>query len=591
VSGRIADASVAEVKARADLVELVREHTELRQTGVEWVGRCPFHEERTASFSVNAADKVYYCFGCGASGDVVSFVENIQAVRFGEAVEWLADRYGVELVREGATPADGARRAREERLRSLLALAAAFYERYLHDSPRAEAARAYLVERGFGEEVIRRYGLGLAPDEWDRVARAARARGFGEPELVDAGLASRARGGRGSLVDRFRGRLMFPLHDGRRQVVAFGGRRLPPAEDGPKYVNSPEGPLWHKGDILYGLHLARREIARQGHAIVVEGYTDVLALAQAGHQNVVASMGTSLTDRQLRELRRLAPRATLLFDADAAGAEAALRGLGLAEGAGLTVRVATLPPGTDPGDAAGGDTGPLDAALSASRSVLAFRVETALARHDLSIAGGRDAAFADVSAVLGPAPASVEREELVQHVAGELRLPADLVAALGPGRRSTGGRGAGPAPPRRAPLDATARDERLLLAFCLEAGDEGREVLERLGPEAFSEPRHREVREWILRRLSGAVPLPGDVTLDTEFTPELRALAAREGGPDALAEKAAVLEIRVLEGRIEALRRRLAADDLGREEQRELTELVALVRNMQETATRSRLVR
>src|SRR5207245_640971 len=140
----------------------------------------------------------------------------------GEAVEWLADRYGVELAREGATPADGARRAREERLRSLLALAAAFYGRYLLESPRAEGARGYLAERGFSDEIIRRYGLGLAPDEWDRVARAARARGFGEPELVDAGLASRARGGRGSLVDRFRGRLMFPLHDGRGQVVAFG---------------------------------------------------------------------------------------------------------------------------------------------------------------------------------------------------------------------------------------------------------------------------------------------------------------------------------------------------------------------------------
>ena len=227
---------------------------------------------------------------------------------------------------------------------------------------------------------------------------------------------------------------MFPIADARGRVVAFGGRVMPGSDDKRKYVNSPEGPLFHKGEVLYGLHLARTEIAKRDLALVVEGYTDALALAQAGHPNVVASQGTALTERQLRLLRGLSRNVVLLFDGDAAGAEAALRGVQLAEREGLTVRVAVLPPGLDPADAAIEQPDTLAAVVEGAPSVLTYRVRTAARRADTSSAAGRDAAFDVVREILVDAPASIERAELVQLVSGRLRLPAELTADLAPRR-------------------------------------------------------------------------------------------------------------------------------------------------------------
>src|ERR687885_347889 len=272
---RIKAESVEAVKQTADIVEVVSARTQLRRVGSRHTGRCPFHDERTPSFSVNAPDKLYYCFGCGKGGDLISFVRETENLDFAEAVEWLADRFNVPLEYEDANPQIDAQRKRRERLLSLLDAAAAYYERHLWESPRADFARDYLTA---------------------------------------AGLINR----RGN--DYFQRRLVFPLADARGRVLGFGARRL--FEDDPlraKYVNSPEGELFHKASIVYGLDRARQAIAKQGRACVVEGYTDVLALRQAGFEPVVASMGTALTERQLRELGRLARRLYLCFDADAAG--------------------------------------------------------------------------------------------------------------------------------------------------------------------------------------------------------------------------------------------------------------------------------
>ena len=280
MTGRIAQTSIDEVVERADLLELASARTDLKRSGAgEFSGRCPFHDERTASFWVNPLKKTYYCFGCQRKGGVIQFVMETQSLGFVDAIETLAERYSVELVRERSDPADDARRARAARLHELLELAATFYRRYLLESPAAAGARAYVEGRGISQEVAERFGIGYAPAEWERVATAAQSRGFSEDELVAAGLARRAQRGRQSLIDLFRGRLMFPLCDLRGRVVALAGRRLPPDEDGPKYVNSPEGPIWRKGDVLYGLHLAKGAIARANRAIVVEGYTDVIMLA------------------------------------------------------------------------------------------------------------------------------------------------------------------------------------------------------------------------------------------------------------------------------------------------------------------------
>jgi DNA primase len=273
---RIKDSSVDAVRAAVDMVELVQGRSPLRKVGARYTGRCPFHEERTPSFSVNAVDNLYYCFGCGAKGDAITFVRETENLDFAGAIEWLADRFRVTLEYEETSPQQDAVRRRRDRLLALLEQATAFYERYLWESSAGEAARAYLSGRGLEEQICREFRLGLSPQRPMLVAKA-REQGFTQEELVAAGLAGR----RGS--DYFSGRLLFPLTDARGRVVGFQARKL--RDDDPlqaKYVNSPEGELFRKGSLLYGLHIARAAIAKHGRAFVVEGNTDVLALRQTG---------------------------------------------------------------------------------------------------------------------------------------------------------------------------------------------------------------------------------------------------------------------------------------------------------------------
>ena len=341
---RIKDASVEAVKQSADIVALVEARTRLRKVGGRYTGLCPFHEEKTPSFSVSPDRGTYHCFGCGVGGDAITFVEEIEGVDFVGAIEWLADRFSVPLEYEESSPAADAARRRRDRLHALLEQAAAFYERYLWESAAGEPVRAYLAGRGLEEPVCREFRLGLSPGgELARARRRAR-RDSRRPSSSAAGLVSR-RGG-----DYFADRLMFPLADARGRVVGFQARKL--REDDPlrgKYVNSPEGELFHKSAILYGLHLARAAIAKQDRALVVEGNTDVIALRQAGLEPVVASMGTALTEQQLRELVRLTKRLFLCFDADAAGEEATLRGMELALQRGFEVKVVVAAEGHGPG--------------------------------------------------------------------------------------------------------------------------------------------------------------------------------------------------------------------------------------------------
>ena len=337
---RIKQESVEAVKAAADMLDVVGGRTQLRKAGARYVGRCPFHEERTPSFSVNPLDKLFYCFGCGKGGDLISFVRETENLDFAGAIEWLGDRFRVPLEYEETSPAADAARKRRERLYAVLEQATSFYERYLWETAQGEPVRAYLAGRGLSEEICREFRLGLSPTA-PALARKAAEKGFTRPELAAAGLANR----RGN--DYFSGRLMFPLADARGRVVGYSARKL--REDDPlqaKYVNSPEGDLFHKSSVLYGLHLARQAIAKEERAIVVEGNTDAIALRQAGLEPTVASMGTALTERQLAELKRLTRRLYLCFDADAAGQAATLRGMELAASLGFEVKVVPLAPGS-----------------------------------------------------------------------------------------------------------------------------------------------------------------------------------------------------------------------------------------------------
>jgi DNA primase len=520
---RIKDTSVEEVKAAADMVAVVSARTQLRKAGGRYLGRCPFHEERTPSFSVNATDKLYYCFGCGAKGDLITFVRETEQLDFAGAVEWLADRFNVQLEYEETSPQQDARRRRRERLLELLDASASFYERYLWDSQAGSLARDYLAGRGLGEDVCREYRLGLALGG-TTLARKARERGFTREELLAAGLVNR----RGN--DYFARRLLFPLGDARGRVLGFQARKL--HEDDPlraKYVNSPEGELFRKGDLLYGLDRARAAIAKQERAVVVEGNPDVLALRQAGIEPVVASMGTALTDRQLKELGRLTTRLWLCFDGDAAGEAATLRGMELAAAQGLDVRVVALPAGFDPADLADG----FEQRLARTESYLGYRV-----RLEIERASDRQEGFVRVREVLSRFEDSPERQDAIRYAADKLDLPRETQSGLAP-------RGAASATGRVSPrlLDAGERLERSALAG-VAAHHSLVTVLTELGPEHFDSEQHRLLREQLL---AGG-----------EVDPELDARAAAEGIDERTAEE---LLLRLRERRI---RRELAEADPAR---------------------------
>jgi DNA primase len=344
VPGRIADDAIRTVRERASLIDIVSESVELKRRGNRAVGLCPFHAEKTPSFNVNEDDGFYYCFGCGEGGDVFKFVMKTQGLAFPEAVRLVAQRAGVVLP-EPTTDA----RPRGEPLVAVNDTAAAFFRGTLR-GPAGARARAYLAERGIGPDTIERFGVGYAPGGGDALVRHLRAQACPIEDAVTVGLVMRRTGG--TFFDRFRDRIMFPIADRRGRVIAFGGRVLPGAEGSgdppPKYLNSPESPVFHKGRTLYGLGLARDAIRQRGRVIVVEGYLDVIALAQAGIREVVAPLGTALTADQLGLLGRFTERVVACFDGDAAGRRAAARSFPVFIDAGLWGRGVFLPDGEDP---------------------------------------------------------------------------------------------------------------------------------------------------------------------------------------------------------------------------------------------------
>jgi DNA primase len=496
---RIKESSVREAIDAADMVEVVSARTALRRSsGTRYMGRCPFHEERTPSFSVNPAEKLYYCFGCGKGGDVVSFVRETENVDFVGAIEWLAERFRVTLEYDERSPREEEERRQRERLLQVLEHATTFFERNLWESRSGEAVRVYLAERGVSEAAAKEFRLGLSPGTG--LAQKAREGGFTRDELRAAGLVN----ARGS--DYFPPRLMFPLADARGRVVGFQARKL--RDDDPlrgKYVNSPESDLFRKSALLYGLHLARHAVAKQDRALVVEGNTDVIALRQSGLEPVVASMGTALTERQLRELGRLTRRLFLCFDADAAGEDATLRGMDLAAGQGFDVRVVTLPKGQDPADAPDG----FEARLADAESYLHYRV-----RLEIERAGDRQEAFVRAREVLSRAEDSPERHEALRLLADRLELPRETLAGIAP---AGSGRLATDSAPRL--LDAGDRLERDALAACL-VHPELRKLLGELAPEHFDVELHRRLQAALL---NGGPEEPELVALRAE----LDALAAR----------------------------------------------------------------
>jgi DNA primase len=498
--------SLERVKQAADIVEVVSAHTDLRRQGSQMLGLCPFHEDRTPSFSVDPEEKLYHCFGCGVGGDVIKFVEEKEGVGFAEAVELLADRYGVELEREKEDPRAEARRQQRRRLEQLLDRTAAFYASYLWESQEAAKAREYLAGRGLNEEALRAFGVGFAPSAWDKVLVSGQRAGFGVAELREVGLVQKGRGG--GEYDRFRARIMFPIRDRRGRTLGFGGRAMR-SDQGAKYVNTAETDFFHKSRMLYGIDLAKAAIAKAGRAVVVEGYTDVLALHQAGIEEAVGVMGTAITEDQVAALSGMVEEVVLALDADSAGQEAMLRAQRVASGRRMRLRVAAMPAGEDPAEMMAEPGGPerFRAILDESVELTAFQVGLILERTDAGSPVARDRALDEIAPVVAGMAAGASRDELVRRVADRLDLDPALVngrvVAATPttgGPEAAAGQSAArtpAAPPRRgAELTSRERRERALMAMCVALPGEGKEYLARL-TEAHLSPTGARVAAWL----------------------------------------------------------------------------------------------
>ncbi len=522
------------VRDAVDMLALVGSRVELTRRGPDsYFGCCPFHDERTPSFHVRPDEKHYHCFGCSESGDPFDFVMQTEGLDFKGALESLAERFGVKLETEEESPEAAAARARRERLYALLARATTYYERYFWESPQALEARDYMLGRGLTEETLREFRIGYSPDSWDRMVTVSRAAGFTAEELVGAGLAQRKRSDPGALLDRFRGRIMFPASDARGRVIGFGARTMTPSDREAKYVNTAEGEVYHKRAVLYGIELARPAAARAGRMVLAEGYTDVMALHQAGLTNSVGIMGTSLTSEHVAELVRSVGVLELCLDADNAGREAIVRAARLCADSGLELRVVPLPPGADPGDMTGEElAAELRERVAASVPYVVFEVQRTLDQANLASAEGKDRAIAALRPVLAQVPASILRDELVRGSATALGVSEPRLVALleqaGADPSPVPATGARAAPAVRVQQDeshgngtsATAsaahrrtlpppgvQAERSFLAMCLAAPDLGAAALAEIDPDAlFLEDRLRRAARLLAAHLPDSVP-------------------------------------------------------------------------------------
>ena len=568
---RYTEDSIDRVRDAIDMVSLVGARTDLRKAGVNrFEGLCPFHDERTPSFGIDPMKKLYHCFGCGAGGDAINFVRETEGVDFIGAIELLADRFGVELEVAEEDPEEARRRAVRQRLFSLLDRTAAYYERVLWEAPEASAAREYLSSRGLSREALATFRVGYSPSAWDRVLLASRRAGFSEAELVDTGLVTRNREGR--IYDRFRGRIMFPLWDVRGRVIGFGGRAMG-EERGAKYINTPESRLFHKGNEVYAGHLARAAAAKAREIVVVEGYTDVIALHQAGFENVVASMGTALTDAQVKRLAMLAPLARLAMDADAAGQEAMRRAARVA-GDELDLLVVQLPEGRDPADIALSSPELVPSILSRAVELQKFLARRALDSGDLASARGKEAVLRELGPLFAEIRSPILAGEVFDLIAADLNLTEqetrrelekhrNAPPPAGSARRPTR---SDESPPERVPEaarrvsrppSAVEEIERTFLAQCLALPAQGREALASIDvDEHLTSDLHRRLALLVLsspEALLDAVPDDDDELRAAVI--ELEARRARDmASPATLDAQRLQLELRRLTRRRNAAR-------------------------------------
>ncbi|MEH1011839.1 DNA primase [Micromonospora sp. CPCC 206060] len=527
MAGRIRDEDITLVRERTSIAEIISETVTLKSAGGgNLKGLCPFHDEKTPSFTVAPARNVYFCHGCGQGGDAIKFLMDAEHLTFVESVERLADRAGIQLryiETDSAAPRTRPQQGQKQRLVAAHAAAVEFYTGQLA-APGARPAREFLAQRGFDRAAAERYGCGFAPDAWDLLTKHLRQRGFTGQELVTAGLARESRNG--TLIDRFRRRLLWPIRDLTGDVIGFGARKLFDDDDGPKYLNTPETPIYKKSHVLYGLDQAKREIAKQGRAVIVEGYTDVMACHLAGVPTAVATCGTAFGADHIGVLRRLlldtdqvAGEIIFTFDGDAAGQKAALRAFEEDQRFVGRTFIAVSPDNMDPCELrlAKGDLAVRD--LVARREPLVdFALRQVISRFDLDTVDGRVEAMRRAAPLVARIKDREKRPEYVRKLAGDLGMEIEPVqrAVLAAGNPS--GQAAAPARPTRA---ASAVDnpqsmvEREALKLALQVPVLAGPMFDAISAEEYRHPVHIAVRDAVAEAGGAAAATGGAVWIES----------------------------------------------------------------------------
>lgn len=528
--GRIRQSDIDTVRERTDIVQFISEYVPLKKSGRQFRGPCPFHKEKDPSFYVDPAKGVFHCFGCKAGGNVFDFVEKADSLAFGEAVERLADRIGYQLSYDVSSEAEQKGRVEKDRLFKLNQTAADYYQYMLRETEPGRNARRYLSQRGFGDKIVDEFCLGFSPPGWENLVGFLAKKGFSDRDIVVVGLGrerSAARADGRGIYDVFRNRVMFPILDHRGRPVAFGGRAMPDsqAENEPKYMNSPETPIYRKGHTLYGYYQARGAIQDSREVVVVEGYTDLLALRQSGIAGVVATLGTALTENHFDLLARVCDKVYLAFDADRAGMDAARRALEFWNRFRLEVLVVILPTGEDPASLVEkGGADEFTRYKEKSETLLDFSVRKVIEGCDTSTAMGRQRAMAACVPVISKVSSDElrpVRNELVRKVGGLLDMPEETVEvymrqavkkAPGPGVRAE------PGPRAPAMWDKVEREALHVLIHSPGA------LVEQiyLDDEYFTDPGNKKIFEMLKE-----FPVCDEEDLQAEFDSFVRGMLER----------------------------------------------------------------
>ena len=503
---------VEEIREKCDLVETVSAHVTLRKRGKTFVGLCPFHNEKTPSFHVNPERQWWKCFGCGEGGDVFDFVQKVDSATFPEAVERLARKVGVKIERSEKAAREYSERERIVRANNI---ACTFFRGELQKS---KPAKDYLAKRGLSESSVEKYRLGYAPESWDSLANHLAKERVSPADAAKAGLIVPRESSQG-FYDRFRDRLIFPILDTSERVIAFGGRAIGDGE--PKYMNSPETPLFSKNKTLYGLNRARQAVSREDRLLIVEGYMDAITAQEAGFENTVATLGTALTTEHVSVIGRFTKKAVLAFDADSAGMAAALRSAPIFEQAGFDIRILSMPKGEDPDSILrGGDTSRFASLIETALPIPDYGIQLVLAKHDVESDEGKTAALKECVGVVADVDSVVERERLIRSL---VRYHPNFSSGTAPAEqhireevgktRSRGARrgsravsyGEPEQESRREPkkqLSLVEKSERVLLGIIIVRGIDASKVFDALSPKEFIEEDTRGLAEAVSRQHS-----------------------------------------------------------------------------------------